>query len=338
VTVPSTNLDPGDTSGWAITDPVVQLRVFGSDQVFALTEGELGAAAECAIQLRDPAGLISRRHASLAREGDVWVLRDLASRNGVRHDGELRQTMQLGAGVELGLGDVRLIVESPRLVALRELLARVIGWSRGVAVDDAVQAVRKATIWRSGLLLCGAGDLTGVARRIHEHVVGADQPFVVCAGELAVPALEHAATLCLAGKKPARDLPELAAAMRLPGRKPRTIVCAPASADVPDVMAMLAKAAMIELPALATRQDELACIIDAYAADAVTALGAASTGFREHEHRWLAAAGPETLEQVEELALRVVALRNWGVSGGSAKLGITHGALSTWASRRRIPT
>jgi len=214
----------------------------------------------------------------------------------------------------------------------------VIGWSRAAAVDEAVQAVRKATIWRSGLLLCGAGDLTGVARRIHDHVVGADQPFVVCAGELAVPALERAATLCLAGKRPARDLPELAAAMRLPGRKPRTIVCAPASADVPDVMAMLAKAAMIELPALATRQDELPRIIDGYAADAVTALGAPSTGFREHEHRWLAATGPETLEQVEELALRVVALRNWGVSGGSAKLGITHGALSTWASRRKIPT
>ena len=32
-----------------------------------------------------------------------------------------------------------------------------------------------------------------------------------------------------------------------------------------------------------------------------------------------------------------VALRNWGVNDGAARLGITHGALSLWLSRRQIP-
>jgi hypothetical protein len=60
--------------------------------------------------------------------------------------------------------------------------------------------------------------------------------------------------------------------------------------------------------------------------------------FREHEMSWIRASGPTCLEDIETIALRVVALRNWGVNGGAENLGISHAALSRWASRRKIPT
>jgi len=43
-------------------------------------------------------------------------------------------------------------------------------------------------------------------------------------------------------------------------------------------------------------------------------------------------------DEVEDAARRLVALRNWGVSEGAKRLKITHGALSRWTRRRKIPT
>ena len=48
--------------------------------------------------------------------------------------------------------------------------------------------------------------------------------------------------------------------------------------------------------------------------------------------------GVTTLDQLEAFALRLVAFRNWGVTEGAKRLGISHGALSRWAHRWNIPT
>jgi len=53
---------------------------------------------------------------------------------------------------------------------------------------------------------------------------------------------------------------------------------------------------------------------------------------------WVRASGVATLAELEEMARRLVAIRNWGVTHGAERLGITHGALSRWAQRRKIPT
>ena len=45
-----------------------------------------------------------------------------------------------------------------------------------------------------------------------------------------------------------------------------------------------------------------------------------------------------TLDEIEDAARRLVALRNWGVTEGARRIGITHGALSRWAHRRKIST
>ena len=54
---------------------------------FEVSEGAvLGRAPDCELQLHDRS--VSRRHARLERDGEGWVLVDLASRNGLRVDGE----------------------------------------------------------------------------------------------------------------------------------------------------------------------------------------------------------------------------------------------------------
>src|SRR5438309_2326011 len=73
-------------------------------------------------------------------------------------------------------------------------------------------------------------------------------------------------------------------------------------------------------------------------ADAVQTLPAPGNGVREHEMRWLRPVPLATLDEVEELAHRLVALRHWGVTGGAQRLRISHVALSRWVHRRRIPT
>jgi hypothetical protein len=45
-----------------------------------------------------------------------------------------------------------------------------------------------------------------------------------------------------------------------------------------------------------------------------------------------------TLEKIEETARRLVALRNWGVTGGAKRLKLNHGALSRWARDFNLPT
>ncbi|HWU87065.1 MAG TPA: hypothetical protein VN253_07310, partial [Kofleriaceae bacterium] len=91
-------------------------------------------------------------------------------------------------------------------------------------------------------------------------------------------------------------------------------------------------------PPIAERQNELDLLIEVYGDDAVAELGAPELGFRPHDYEWIRASGIATLDDIEEVTRRLVAMRNWGVTTGAARLGITHGALSRWARRRRIPT
>jgi hypothetical protein len=68
----------------------------------------------------------------------------------------------------------------------------------------------------------------------------------------------------------------------------------------------------------------------------VTTLGAPNIGLRPHDLKWIRTHGSRTLAEIEEVTHRLVALRAWGVTQGAALLGVSHGALSRWARRRRI--
>jgi pSer/pThr/pTyr-binding forkhead associated (FHA) protein len=66
-----------------IDDPVIRLRVLGSERVFDLATSDrwlLGSSSGCSLRLDDPFRRVSRRHAVASREGAVWTLTDLDSR------------------------------------------------------------------------------------------------------------------------------------------------------------------------------------------------------------------------------------------------------------------
>jgi DNA-binding NtrC family response regulator len=94
----------------------------------------------------------------------------------------------------------------------------------------------------------------------------------------------------------------------------------------------------IQIAPMAAREDEIDRLLEAYGHDAAEEFGTDCLGFWKHDLALARASGIKTLDEVEETARRLVALRNWGVVGGADRLGITHGALSRWARKRDIPT
>jgi FHA domain len=66
----------------------------------------LGRSRACDCVLDDPS--VSRRHAELRRDGGLWLLRDLGSRNGTRVNGaRLLDEAEVGPGDRVSFGDAR---------------------------------------------------------------------------------------------------------------------------------------------------------------------------------------------------------------------------------------
>jgi pSer/pThr/pTyr-binding forkhead associated (FHA) protein len=69
---------------------------------------ELGRDEDVAIRVDEP--LVSRRHASIERRGDCWVVVDLGSTNFTRVNGErVRRERELADGDEIRLGRAKLV-------------------------------------------------------------------------------------------------------------------------------------------------------------------------------------------------------------------------------------
>jgi hypothetical protein len=340
----STVTDTAPEDGWRVDDAVTRLRALDGSVHFDLPAGGelvLGADAGCDVRIVDPTHRVSRRHARLFRDRDAWWVSDLESRNGVRQDGEVRILFQIVPGTEITLGGVTLVAESARLVALRGVLARFIGWddARAGDVDRALRGVREMALRRGALVLWGPGDSSVVARRIHAEALGAERPFAIAAGPLGV-ALEQVGTgtLCLRERAPAEELAALRRAFESPQAHGRIVACAGSSKVASEASGQLGRSVVIELPPLATRRHELERLLVAFAEDAARALEAPRVGFLGHEMTWLERIDYGDFAEVEHVVRRVVAIRNWGVSEAARRLGITHPALSQWAQRVRVPT
>jgi FHA domain/Domain of unknown function (DUF1707) len=73
----------------------------------AAGEVTIGRSPDCHCQLGDPG--VSRRHAQIHRDGDLWVLRDLGSRNGTWLNGvRVTGAVEVRPGDDVNLGGVRL--------------------------------------------------------------------------------------------------------------------------------------------------------------------------------------------------------------------------------------
>jgi hypothetical protein len=344
-----TNTDVGATE-WLIIDQPTHLRIWGTDVGYPLPvdgDGTIGAAEDCWLQLRDPSGRVSRRHARLTlSHEDRWVLSDLQSKNGVTQDGARQVSIPLAPGVELGIGGLTLIVESPLLSAMRELLMRILGWTerRRGDVDLALRAVRFAATRREALQLCGDEGFTLVstARLLHRQALGDHRPFVFCGRrarrtepeawarygsharyETGSEAMLAAAggTLCIWPRRYPHDFSQILDAHRDPSSRFQLIVCA----HTPDPLI----AAKIVIPPIEERVSELERIIAGYAADAGAAL-------RASDREWIRTQGSKSLAKIEDAAHRMVAIRTLGITRGAEQIGRSHSSLSEWAARRPL--
>jgi hypothetical protein len=339
-----------DAPPWRINDEVIHLRAWGTRILHALPSGLgragaiIGAARNCWLRIKSSPG-IAPQHARLARAGDRWTLRNLGDSAGVRVDGIEHSVVSLVPGAEIELGGITLIAESPRLVALRELIARLLGWApeRAGEIDLALRAVRMAALRRAPLLLCGVnGDVVTAARLLHRHTLGHERPFVICAPRRslrrstcdepmisdALKALKAAAsgTLCIwQGSESGRLM---RAIHQLPTWPAQVMICTSPLAAAFKVP--------IALPALRRRAAELERIIDAYLEDACAKAGGT---FSSADRVWIRRHDAATHASIEFAARRAVALRsNDGAINRTARvLGMAHSALSEWVARRKIP-
>ena len=305
----------------------------------------IGSAEGCWLRLWDPSGRISRKHASLTYiEGFGWTITDLRSKNGVHLDGARVNRLTLVPGVQIRIGGVTLIAESLQLCALREVLARFIGWGdeHCEEVDQALYSMRIAAAYREPLLLCGPGNLVSAARLLHRHALG-DKPFVFCGPKgahtrgLEAMAAAEGGTLCVWRKQLPPDFDEVVAALRGPSARVLLIICAhspPKGNDMASRVVTVFRSIIV--PPLADRAHELPRIIEGYASDAITAFGA---WFGQADRDWVAGNASETLSQIEMATRRIVALHACGesVTHAAKLLDISHGSLSDWLARRTLP-
>jgi hypothetical protein len=280
----------------------------------------------------------------------MWTLTDIGSKNGLWVDNYRRTSCELEPGLEIGIGSLRLVAESPRSIELRAFLSRLIGWGedRRGQVDRAMRSVREVSAHRAPLYLRGEGNLPTVARSLNLRAYGPDAPFVVSdprrsatAGTKFAPAnrpdiasaIEAATggTLCIwahslpAGFESVRGELEQSTAVRL-------IVC---SSTVDDGAPPISVWAPLTLTPLSRRADELDRLIDEYAFDAIVALSARMTSFTIEDRRWVRRCRPQTLDEIETNVTRVVAYQECGdLEAAARKLGISRVALLRWFGRR----
>lgn len=318
----------------------------GSKTWFALDPAKeliIGTAETSDIRLTDPKGMLSRNHANITHQEGAYTITDCDSTNGIKVDGKVGKSFPVAPCDTIELGGCTLIAESEHSIELHDLLCRLLGWSVAalVEVDRALRVMREVAHLRAVLIVRGQGSLVGTARRLHDKVLGPDRPFSVhVPKEAGMVAQERAfdGTLFLDGERLPRDVQPVLATLRLPDTRVRVIIgtnTADAAAEVATRINMVAR---MSIPSLNERQDELDRLLEAYGADAVATLGAPSAALRPHDLQWIRKGGIKTHEEAEEVMLRVVALRNWGVTNGAERLGITHGALSRYVRRHGIPT
>jgi hypothetical protein len=340
-----TSTDLSAKLGWRIEDPVIRLREWGSERVYGLpdtpTELTVGSGSTCELRLRDSSTQISRQHAKLKPCAGGWKIEDLNSKNGLWRDGARRLEFTLTPGLEIGIGSMRLVAESRKLIALRELVGRFLGWSaqRQDAVDEALRSLREWAALRVSLVLMGEGSLTTVARQLHAATLGQESPFVATAehanGMAALRAAKHG-TLWAPELPP--DFGAVAECLREADNRTRLMLHAQSADDAAKAATALARPAIIALPSLRSRHAEIGRLITACAEDAAASLGTPAIGFTMHDLEVLPQLPYRGIAELELTVRRVVAMRTWGVSNGSLRLGIRHTSLLEWARRRKLRT
>jgi ribosomal protein S11 len=345
---PATNRDPSGTRSWGIDDVVVRLRLWGTEYTHPLPEPcvlRLGSGSGCDVRLHDETGRLSREHAMLVPEPGGWQIRDLDSKNGLWVEGSRTTASTLHAGARIRLGGLTLVAESLGFIKLRSLACRLMGWAseRQGAIDEALQNLRDGAMQRMPVALIGEANLAPLASRLHRMTLGPDAPFVSYDGGDVAAAIRTAmrGTLCVANRRRA-TASAIADAVRATeiAMRPRLMLCASTIVRAAAVGAKPGRLAMIAIPSLSARGDEITRLIHETAQTIVEEMGAPSSGFTMHDLERLTAIKFSGIAKLEDSIRRIVAARTWGVTMGAKRLGLKHSSLSQWArnKKRRLST
>ena len=342
----------------ALDDDVVQLREWGSYRIHRLpprpetsrqVDWMIGSGADCATRLTDTSRRVSTHHARLLWNRSHWGLLDLGSKNGLRVDGWLQATALLTPGTEIAIGGLTLIAESQRLINLRSFLCRLLGWGpeRLAAVDEALRALRSAQVQRAPLVIRGEGDWLTVARDLHHRIVGASQPFVLCAPRgpsmdanlrgiatiekgLAAIAAARGGSLCVRSRRPPMELVRLVALLRSPSAAVQLMICDDSRTDAPSALAL-----PITIPNLLSRYAELPRIVDEYCRDAADAFATRIDNGEVRE--WIFRHASASIPDLERAAYRLFAIRaSKTLDAAAGLLGIEVQALRAWLQRHKL--
>lgn len=183
---PSTSSLP-DLFVSSVGDPIVGLRVYGSDSVrtFPPEPWEVLRVANdqgAEIYINDPS--VSRRgssgfgHATIRRQGPSLIVADAGSKNGTYLEGEARGLFELRAGGVVTFGAVAMVAMSGRTEAVRARFMRFLGFHPSYLLN--VEHAAYASIRRLHVIAhVPPGGSEGLVRTFHETAPGPAWPLYV---------------------------------------------------------------------------------------------------------------------------------------------------------------
>jgi hypothetical protein len=343
-----------------IADEIIAFRLWGASETFyfpagvaGLDEWLIGSSSKCDLCLKDPGGGVSRQHAAMSRVDGQWQINDKRSKNGLSIDGVRRVSARIDPGSVLGLGNLQLVAVSCRLIALREFLRRITGWSvqSSTVIDEAIQDIRIARTRRDPLVLRGPGNLVEIARQLSSVLLEKDALFALhdtlrspgdgdarCVpntGSLKEAiALAPSGVVCIRGKKLPPDFAAQVLELRMsPQAAPLLIVCDEGTMELNQVRT----APPIMVPACSARSArEMDSLIAACRAEVALEFSI-EDGVSDEEYRWVVD-NAETIAAVEKCVRRLFALRKAGSTSGAARLlGMAAVSLRRWFQRHPLP-
>jgi hypothetical protein len=231
-------------------------------------------------------------------------------------------------------------------------LARILGYESTQAIERALRTIELSLTHRTALVLIGETDMVPIALALHRRTLGSDRPFILAnprradrpatsrspmsytSGVAAVQAA-YGGSLCMRHRRLPHDFASTVRLLRDPATSVQIINCSDVlrAAMHPFVI----RPATLRVPTLEARAHELPRIVDEYADDAVSTLGARAAHFTKADRRWVLDHATSSLAEIETATLRLVALRQAEgvVFRAAARLDLSNVGLTQWLQRRR---
>ncbi len=342
----------------ADTDPAELARIRAEHAARREARARRAAEQRAAAETLVPGlwAALARHH----RRGEGYLDERELDPTALRQRGDLVRYYPDGAPAVLlrSLDDGRAINIARRLIDDSERKILTLSIARELGLDEhevdgsfSTAGTLVGRVTDAALVLLGESDMVPIAHALHCRTLGADRPFVLCDRrrvegpetirspmnyERGVAAFQaaHGGSLCVRRRWPPGDFPSLVMLVRDPTAAVQFIVC---GAVFHAMHPFLTLPVPIRVPALRMRASELLRIVDEYAADALSALGADDACFTGADRTWVLDHAVGSLPEIETATLRLVAFRQAGTILGAAKrLGMSPIAISQWIDRRRL--